>query len=37
MTAAGKNPQPKNLLFPIPQREIDLNNKIEPSDQNPGY
>lgn len=37
MTAAGKNPQQKNLLFPIPQREIDINNKINPSDQNPGY
>lgn len=37
MTAAGKNPQPKNLLFPIPQREIDINNKINPEDQNPGY
>lgn len=37
MTAAGKNPQPKNLLFPIPQREIDINKKIEQADQNPGY
>jgi hypothetical protein len=37
MTAAGKNPQQKNLLFPIPQREIDINKKIEQSDQNPGY
>lgn len=37
MTAAGKNPQQKNLLFPIPQREIDINKKLEPSDQNPGY
>ena len=37
MTAAGKNPQAKNLLYPIPQREIDLNNKIDPTDQNPGY
>jgi len=37
MTAAGKNPQPKNLLFPIPQKEIDTNNKINAEDQNPGY
>lgn len=37
MTAAGKNPQPKNLLYPIPQEEIDVNNKIDESDQNPGY
>lgn len=37
MTAAGKNPQAKNLLFPIPQKEIDTNNKINPEDQNPGY
>lgn len=37
MTAAGKKPLPRNLLFPIPQREIDVNNKIEQADQNPGY
>lgn len=37
MTAAGKNPQAKNLLFPIPQVEIDVNNKIDESHQNPGY
>jgi hypothetical protein len=37
MTAAGKNPQAKNLLFPIPQKEIDTNQKINPEDQNPGY
>lgn len=37
MTAAGKKPTAKNLLFPIPQREIDSNNKIEQADQNPGY
>jgi hypothetical protein len=37
MTAAGKRPLPKNLLYPIPQREIDINNKIEQADQNPGY
>jgi hypothetical protein len=37
MTAAGKNPQAKNLLFPIPQKEIDTNKKIDQSDQNPGY
>jgi hypothetical protein len=37
MTAAGKTPQPKNLLFPIPQTEIDVNKKINPEDQNPGY
>lgn len=37
MKAAGKNPQPYNLLFPIPQREIDINNEITQADQNPGY
>ncbi|WP_166670596.1 RagB/SusD family nutrient uptake outer membrane protein [Flavobacterium sp. 270] len=37
MTAAGKNPQPKNLLFPIPQKEIDTNQEINQEDQNPGY
>ncbi|NID09202.1 RagB/SusD family nutrient uptake outer membrane protein [Fibrivirga algicola] len=37
MTAAGKKPLPRNLLFPIPQREIDINNLIEQADQNPGY
>ncbi|MCU0449350.1 MAG: RagB/SusD family nutrient uptake outer membrane protein [Bernardetiaceae bacterium] len=25
------------MLFPIPQREIDLNPAIEQADQNPGY
>lgn len=28
---------PKNLLWPIPQKEIDVNNKIGQEDQNPGY
>ncbi len=28
---------PKNLLWPIPQKEIDVNPKIEQADQNPGY
>jgi hypothetical protein len=28
---------PKNLLWPIPKREIDVNPKINPEDQNPGY
>jgi hypothetical protein len=28
---------PKNLLYPIPQKEIDVNPKIEQADQNPGY
>nr|WP_295924163.1 RagB/SusD family nutrient uptake outer membrane protein [uncultured Dyadobacter sp.] len=37
MKAAGKNPLPRNLLYPIPQREIDVNNEIEQADQNPGY
>lgn len=37
MTAAGKNPRPENLLYPIPQREIDINDQINPEDQNPGY
>lgn len=37
MTAAGKNPLPKHLLYPIPQREIDINKLIGPEDQNPGY
>jgi len=25
------------LLWPIPQKEIDVNPKIEQADQNPGY
>lgn len=37
MTAAGHNPRPENMLFPIPQREIDINDQIEQADQNPGY
>jgi starch-binding outer membrane protein, SusD/RagB family len=28
---------PKNLLWPIPQKEIDVNDNINPEDQNPGY
>jgi len=28
---------PKNMLYPIPQKEIDVNPKIEQADQNPGY
>jgi hypothetical protein len=28
---------PKNLLWPIPQREIDVNPNITQEDQNPGY
>jgi hypothetical protein len=28
---------PKNLLWPIPQKEIDVNPKIAQEDQNPGY
>jgi starch-binding outer membrane protein, SusD/RagB family len=28
---------PKNYLYPIPQREIAVNESIEPEDQNPGY
>jgi starch-binding outer membrane protein, SusD/RagB family len=28
---------PKNMLWPIPQKEIDVNPKIEQADQNPGY
>jgi hypothetical protein len=28
---------PKNLLWPIPQKEIDVNPKIEQSNQNQGY
>ena len=28
---------PKNLLWPIPQKEIDVNPKIEQADQNSGY
>ena len=28
---------PKNLLWPIPQKEIDVNPKIEQGDQNTGY
>ena len=37
MTAAGKRPMPRNLLYPLPQREIDINNQITQADQNPGY
>jgi hypothetical protein len=25
------------LLFPIPDKEINANSKIDPKDQNPGY
>ncbi len=28
---------PKNLLWPIPQKEIDVNPNIAQEDQNPGY
>jgi hypothetical protein len=28
---------PKNLLWPIPQREIDVNPNMDQEDQNPGY
>lgn len=28
---------PRLMLFPIPEREINTNSKIEPKDQNPGY
>jgi starch-binding outer membrane protein, SusD/RagB family len=28
---------PKNLLWPIPQREFNSNEALSPSDQNPGY
>jgi hypothetical protein len=28
---------PKNLLWPIPQKEIDVNNNIDQEDQNTGY
>lgn len=28
---------PNDLLWPIPQREIDSNSAIDPTDQNPGY
>jgi len=28
---------PKNMLYPIPQKEIDVNPKIEQADQNTGY
>ncbi len=28
---------PKNLLWPIPQKEIDVNPSIAQEDQNPGY
>jgi hypothetical protein len=34
MTANGKNVQEKHKLFPIPQREIDVNENMT---QNPGY
>mgnify|MGYP002777654611 CR=1 FL=1 len=32
-----QNVQEHEVLFPIPQREIDLNPAIEAGDQNPGY
>ena len=32
-----KNVDGHEFLFPIPQREIDLNPSIEQTDQNPGY
>ncbi|GEO07525.1 membrane protein [Segetibacter aerophilus] len=35
--AKGIDVPDKFLLFPIPQAEIDNNDKIAPSDQNPGY
>jgi hypothetical protein len=35
--AASVFSSPKNLLWPIPQKEIDVNPKIEQTDQNPGY
>jgi starch-binding outer membrane protein, SusD/RagB family len=28
---------PKNMLWPIPQKEIDVNPKIDQSNQNPGF
>jgi hypothetical protein len=28
---------PKNILWPIPQKEIDVNPEIGQEDQNPGY
>jgi hypothetical protein len=28
---------PKNMLYPIPQKEINVNPKIDQTDQNPGY
>lgn len=31
------NIKPRHLLMPIPQVEIDLNQAIQPTDQNPGY
>ncbi len=34
MSALGKNIQQKHLLFPIPQREMDINPELA---QNPGY
>jgi len=35
--AANVFQAPKNLLYPIPQKEIDVNPNIEQTDQNPGY
>ncbi|MCW3080159.1 RagB/SusD family nutrient uptake outer membrane protein [Segetibacter sp.] len=35
--AKGIDVPDKFLLFPIPQPEIDNNDKIASSDQNPGY
>lgn len=33
----GREVQEKHLLWPIPIEEIDLNEAMDPSDQNPGY
>ncbi|MGB8359264.1 MAG: RagB/SusD family nutrient uptake outer membrane protein [Bacteroidales bacterium] len=35
--AANVFQSPKNLLYPIPQTEINVNPNIEQTDQNPGY
>ncbi len=35
--AKGIHVPDKFILFPIPQQEIDNNDLIAPTDQNPGY
>jgi len=36
-TSIGRQVTETHLLWPIPQEEFDLNEALDPSDQNPGY